>query len=78
MAALQSELEALARSGYQEVVLAGINLSAYGREWGGRLIDAIEAAAATPGLRRVRLGSLEPDVIGPEDFSRMAAGSSAW
>ena len=73
MAALQSELEALARSGYQEVVLAGINLSAYGREWGGRLIDAIEAAAATPGLRRVRLGSLEPDVIGPEDFSRMAA-----
>ena len=73
MAALQSELESLARSGYQEVVLAGINLSAYGREWGGRLIDAIEAAAATPGLRRVRLGSLEPDVIGPEDFSRMAA-----
>ncbi len=71
--ALREELAALARSGYQEVVLAGINLSAYGREYGLRLIDAIEAAAGTPGLRRVRLGSLEPDVIGPEDFSRMAA-----
>lgn len=73
MGALRQELEALAAAGYQEVVLAGINLSAYGREYGLRLIDAIETAAAVPGLRRVRLGSLEPDVIGPEDFARMAA-----
>ena len=70
---LRSELEALARSGYREVVLAGINLSAYGRDQGLRLIDAIVTAAAVPGLRRVRLGSLEPDVIGPQDFARMAA-----
>jgi len=73
MAELRAELESLARSGYREVVLAGINLSAYGREFGCRLIDAVETAAAVPGLRRIRLGSLEPDVIGPEDFSRMAA-----
>lgn len=71
--ALREELAALARSGYREVVLAGINLSAYGKEYGLRLIDAVEAAAGTQGIRRVRLGSLEPDVIGPEDFARMAA-----
>lgn len=70
---LKIELEALARSGYREVVLSGINLSAYGRELHCRLIDAVELAAAVPGLSRIRLGSLEPDVIGPEDFSRMAA-----
>ena len=70
---LREELVALARSGHREVVLAGINLSAYGREFGLRLIDAIELAASVPGIRRIRLGSLEPDVIGPEDFSRMAA-----
>lgn len=70
---LRAELEGLARSGYREVVLAGINLSAYGKELGLRLIDAVEAAAAVPGIRRVRLGSLEPDVIGPPDFARMAA-----
>lgn len=73
MEELKTELEALARSGYREAVLSGINLSAYGREFGCRLIDAVELAAAVPGLSRIRLGSLEPDVIGPEDFSRMAA-----
>lgn len=73
MEELRTELEALACSGYREVVLSGINLSAYGRELGCRLIDAVELAAAIPGLVRIRLGSLEPDVIGPEDFSRMAA-----
>lgn len=70
---LTEELTGLARGGYREVVLAGINLSAYGKDLGLRLIDAIEAAAAVPGLERIRLGSLEPDVIGPEDFARMAA-----
>ncbi len=70
---LRRELEGLAGAGYREVVLAGINLSAYGKELGLRLIDAIETAAAVPGIRRLRLGSLEPDVIGPEDFARMAA-----
>ena len=70
---LRRELEGLAGAGYREVVLAGINLSAYGKELGLRLIDAIEAAAAVPGIRRLRLGSLEPDVIGPEDFARLAA-----
>ncbi len=70
---LREELTSLAKAGYREVVLAGINLSAYGRERGQRLADAIETAAAVPGIQRVRLGSLEPDVIGPGDFARMAA-----
>ena len=42
--ALRAELEALAKSGHREVVLSGINLSAYGREFGMRLIDAVELA----------------------------------
>ncbi len=73
MEEIREEVAALAAAGHREVVLAGINLSAYGREWGGRLVDAVELAAAHPGIHRVRLGSLEPDIITPEDFSRMAA-----
>ena len=73
LAQVGEELSALAAAGYREVVLAGINLSAYGRDQGCRLIDAIELAASVPGIHRIRLGSLEPDVITPEDFSRMAA-----
>ena len=58
---LKEELEALAAAGYLEVVLVGINLSAYGQDLGCSLCDAVETACAVEGLARVRLGSLEPD-----------------
>ena len=54
---LKAELAGLGANGYKEVVLTGINLSAYGQEFGLHLCDAIEAACATPGIERVRLGS---------------------
>lgn len=69
---LADELASLAATGHREVVLAGINLSAYGRELGCRFIDAVELACATPGIERVRFGSLEPDTITPDDITRMA------
>ncbi|MEG1686551.1 MAG: tRNA (N(6)-L-threonylcarbamoyladenosine(37)-C(2))-methylthiotransferase MtaB [Angelakisella sp.] len=72
MAQLADELTALATSGHREVVLAGINLSSYGRDTGHRLIDAVELACATAGIDRVRLGSLEPDLITPDDIERMS------
>ena len=71
---LTAELAALAKSGYREVVLTGINLSNYGREWGLHLSDAVLAAAATPGVERVRLGSIEPDLLTPEEIYRLAEG----
>lgn len=70
---LTEELRQLAAKGYAEVVLAGINLTAYGQEWGGSLCDAVEAACAVPGIRRVRLGSLEPDMLDEAAVDRLAA-----
>lgn len=70
---LKSELQALAGSGYREVVLAGINLPSYGQGLGLRLLDALKCACAIPGIERVRLGSLEPELLSPEDISAMAA-----
>ncbi len=69
---LKRELAALGKNGYGEVVLTGINLSAYGQELGLHLCDAIEAACAVPEIRRVRLGSLEPEQLTPETIGRMA------
>ncbi len=69
---LQTELQALADNGFQEVVLTGINLSAYGQEFGLHLCDAIEAACAIPGIKRVRLGSLEPEQLSEDVIQRMA------
>lgn len=70
--ALRTELQALAQNGYREVVLTGINLSAYGQECGLHLCDAIEAACATDGIERVRLGSLEPEQLSEAVIRRMA------
>ncbi|MDD2417761.1 MAG: tRNA (N(6)-L-threonylcarbamoyladenosine(37)-C(2))-methylthiotransferase MtaB [Oscillospiraceae bacterium] len=70
---LKSELEKLAANEYSEIVLVGINLTAYGKEWGGSLCEAAEIASSIPGIHRVRLGSLEPDLMTPETINRLAA-----
>ncbi len=48
---IRAELAGLAEKGYTEVVLVGINLTAYGREQGLTLADAVETACAVPGIR---------------------------
>ena len=73
LADIKAEVEALAAAGYLEVVLTGINLSSYGKDLGLRLIDAVELCCAVPGIRRVRLGSLEPELLTESDIARMAA-----
>lgn len=62
-----------ALNGQKEVVLVGINITCYGRETGLRMADAIEAACAVEGIERVRIGSLEPELITDDDVKRMAA-----
>ncbi|MGN0586205.1 MAG: tRNA (N(6)-L-threonylcarbamoyladenosine(37)-C(2))-methylthiotransferase MtaB, partial [Oscillospiraceae bacterium] len=70
---LKAEIERLAAAGYKEIVLVGINLSFYGIEYGLRLADAVDIACDVDGIERVRLGSLEPEMINDEDITRMAA-----
>ena len=70
---LSEELSRLAQSGYKEVVLVGINLAFYGKEYGLRLADAVELASRTKGIQRVRLGSLEPEMISDDDLFRLSA-----
>ena len=69
-----AEARALGRAGYREVVLTGIHLASYGRDFrdGTTLLDAIEAVCAAQGVERVRLGSLEPAWIDGPYAQRMA------
>ena len=69
---LTREVTELAAGGYREVVLVGINLTAYGQDCGQTICDAVEAACAVPGIERIRLGSLEPDHLTPEVIARLA------
>lgn len=74
------EVKYLATAGYQEVVLTGIHLSSYGLQEDynvvyrqsvvqEQLLALIEAVAGVEGIKRIRLGSLEPQVI-TEDFAK--------
>ncbi len=61
---VRAEVEKLADGGYQEIVLTGIHLSSYGADLEGTdLLALIEMVQEIPGIRRIRLGSLEPRII---------------
>ena len=57
------EIRTLAKSGYREVVLTGIQLSSYGVDNGESLLHLIEAVHELEGIERIRLGSLEPRIV---------------
>ena len=57
---LRDQIQRLVQTGHREIVLCGINLAFYGKEWGGTLLDAVKCAAEA-GAERIRLGSLEPE-----------------
>jgi threonylcarbamoyladenosine tRNA methylthiotransferase MtaB len=65
-----SEVQTLAERGYKEVVLTGIHLSSYGvdQETDVDLLALIQAVHEVDGIRRIRLGSLEPGII-TEEFA---------
>lgn len=69
---LREELCDLAKNGYTEVVLVGINLTAYGQDLGLDIGDAVACSCSVEGIKRVRLGSLEPDHMTPELIARLA------
>ena len=69
------EVERLACSGCQEIVLTGIHLSSYGvdrKEEGENLLSLIRAVHQVNGIERIRLGSLEPGLI-TEEFAAAIA-----
>jgi threonylcarbamoyladenosine tRNA methylthiotransferase MtaB len=71
---VKNEVIRLVKEGYQEIVLTGIHLSSYGlerKEAGESLISLIEAVSSVAGVKRIRLGSLEPRIITREFMERL-------
>ena len=70
-----NEIEGLAKKGYQEVVLTGIHLSSYGIDFsdGTDLLQLIGEVHTIEGIKRIRLGSLEPRIV-TEEFAQALAG----
>ena len=73
MDSVLSEVKSLADHGYQEVVLTGIHLSSYGIDTGESLLSLIQKVHGVEGIKRIRLGSLEPRIITEEFAASIAA-----
>ncbi|HSX11833.1 MAG TPA: tRNA (N(6)-L-threonylcarbamoyladenosine(37)-C(2))-methylthiotransferase MtaB [Chlamydiales bacterium] len=55
------EVEGLVANGYKEVVITGINVGDF--DGGGRLADLVRAVDGVPGLKRLRISSIDPDEV---------------
>lgn len=71
---LVQEVRALVFNGHQEIVLTGVHLGSYGlkKEDEHSLADVIETISGIPGLKRLRLSSLEPMGLTPELIKRLS------
>lgn len=68
------EAENIAKQGIKEIVLTGIHIASYGRDFEEeyKLIDLLEDLNKVEGIERIRLGSLEPTIITDEFVQRLA------
>ena len=67
------ELRTLGQAGYKEVVLSAISLPSYGQDIGSDLTTLVEKCAEVEGIERIRLGSIDPDMLTDEAIRRLAA-----
>lgn len=68
------EVEGIVAAGYQEIVLTGIHISSYGVDRGGsELLPLLKKLHEIEGLKRIRLGSLEPRIV-TEEFAKQISG----
>ncbi len=71
------EITDIAKTGIKEVVITGIHVASYGKDWDEkgkkqiRLIDLLEEINKIDGIERIRLGSLEPTLITEEFLQRL-------
>ena len=69
---VRRQCENFANNGYKEIVLCGINLSAYGTDLGCDLGDAVTACQEIESIKRIRLSSLECDILTDEMLEKFA------
>lgn len=70
---VMEEIETLAKNGVKEVVITGIHIASYGKELKENigLIDLLEKINSVEGIKRIRLGSLEPTIINEKFLERL-------
>ena len=69
-----NEIKEISRNGIQEVVITGIHVASYGKDFENnyKLIDLLEEINKIEGIKRIRLGSIEPLLITEEFINRLS------
>lgn len=70
-----SEIEKISKQGIKEVVITGIHVASYGKDFEGeniRLINLLEEINKIEGIERIRLSSLEPTIVDEKFAQRLA------
>ena len=68
-----SEIEKISKEGIKEVVITGIHVASYGKDFKEKfgLIDLLEEINKLNGIERIRLSSIEPTIIDEEFLERL-------
>ena len=68
------EVTEIAKKGVKEAVITGIHIASYGKDWENdyKLINLLEDLNKIDGIKRIRLGSLEPTIITEEFAKRLS------
>lgn len=70
-----NEARKAVKKGYKEVVLTGVNIGDYGKSSGENFLDLLKALEKVEGLHRLRLGSIEPNLL-KDEIIELVAGSN--
>lgn len=62
------------QKGFREIILTGVNIGDYGKSTNENFIDLLERLANMDGLQRLRLGSIEPNLV-TDDIIKLVADS---
>ncbi|NMA49595.1 MAG: tRNA (N(6)-L-threonylcarbamoyladenosine(37)-C(2))-methylthiotransferase MtaB [Tissierellia bacterium] len=70
---IEQETKNLAEAGFKEVVLTGIHIASFGKDLGDiELVDVIDKISEIKGIERIRLSSVEPNLIDDEFMKKVS------
>lgn len=72
---LKQQAEKIAAAGIQEIVLTGVNIGDFGRATNESLLELLKALEKVEGIERIRVSSVEPNLMTSGIIDHMAASA---
>lgn len=76
IAEIVKKAESIAATGVKEVVITGVNTGDFGKTTGESFFDLLKALSKVEGIERMRISSIEPNLLTEEIIDWIAEGNS--